>query len=74
VRTGALLWKFDLVAQPPDPANKTWRAMLEGDCGTNTWGYLSVDEQRGIVPCRRRLPAKTITSDVAARRQPTAIR
>jgi quinoprotein glucose dehydrogenase len=49
-RTGALIWKFDLVAQPGDPNNKTW----EGDSwkavgGTNTWGYLTVDSERGIV-------------------------
>jgi glucose dehydrogenase len=49
-RTGALLWKFDLVAQPGDPNNKTW----EGDSwksvgGTNTWGYLTIDTERGIV-------------------------
>jgi quinoprotein glucose dehydrogenase len=49
-RTGALLWTFDLVAQPGDPNNKTW----EGESwkaigGTNTWGYLTVDTERGIV-------------------------
>ncbi len=49
-RTGALIWKFDLVAQPGDPNNKTW----EGDSwkaigGTNTWGYLTVDTERGLV-------------------------
>ncbi|MGH9658685.1 MAG: PQQ-binding-like beta-propeller repeat protein, partial [Bryobacteraceae bacterium] len=49
-RTGALLWTFNLIAQPGDPNHKTW----ENDSwktigGTNTWGYLSVDEQRGIV-------------------------
>jgi quinoprotein glucose dehydrogenase len=49
-RTGALIWKFDLVAQPDDPNNTTW----EGDSwkaigGTNTWGYLTVDTERGIV-------------------------
>jgi quinoprotein glucose dehydrogenase len=49
-RTGALLWTFHLVAQPGDPNHKTW----ESDAwrtigGTNTWGYLSVDEARGIV-------------------------
>ena len=49
-RTGALLWKFNLVAQPGDPNNKTW----EGDSwkaigGTNTWGYLTIDTERGIV-------------------------
>ena len=49
-RTGALLWTFHLIAQPGDPNHKTW----ESDAwktigGTNTWGYLTVDEQRGIV-------------------------
>jgi quinoprotein glucose dehydrogenase len=49
-RTGALIWKFDLVAQPGDPNHTTW----EGDSwkavgGTNTWGYLTVDTERGIV-------------------------
>lgn len=49
-RTGALIWKFDLVAQPGDPNNRTW----EGDSwkavgGTNTWGYLTIDADRGIV-------------------------
>jgi quinoprotein glucose dehydrogenase len=49
-RTGAPLWTFHLIAQPGDPSHKTW----ENDAwktigGTNTWGYLSVDEQRGIV-------------------------
>jgi glucose dehydrogenase len=49
-RTGALLWTFHLIAQPGDPNHKTW----ENDAwktsgGTNTWGYLSVDEERGIV-------------------------
>jgi quinoprotein glucose dehydrogenase len=48
-RTGAPLWTFHLVAQPGDPNHNTW----ENDAwkttgGTNTWGYLSVDEERGI--------------------------
>jgi glucose dehydrogenase len=49
-RTGALLWTFNLIAQPGDPNHSTW----ENDAwktigGTNTWGYLSIDEERGIV-------------------------
>jgi quinoprotein glucose dehydrogenase len=49
-RTGALQWTFNLIAQPGDPNHKTW----ENDAwktigGTNTWGLLSIDEQRGIV-------------------------
>lgn len=49
-RTGALLWKFDLVAQPGDPNNKTWADdSWKNIGGTNTWGYLTIDTQRGIV-------------------------
>ena len=49
-RSGAEIWKFDLIAQPGDPNNKTW----EGESwksvgGTNTWGYLTIDTERGIV-------------------------
>jgi glucose dehydrogenase len=49
-RTGAAMWTFHLVAQPGDPNHKTW----ENDAwktigGTNTWGYLSADVERGIV-------------------------
>jgi glucose dehydrogenase len=49
-KTGALVWTFNLIAQPGDPNHKTW----ENDAwktigGTNTWGYLSVDAERGIV-------------------------
>ena len=49
-KTGAPLWTFHLIAQGDDPNNKTW----ESDAwktigGTNTWGYLTVDEARGIV-------------------------
>jgi glucose dehydrogenase len=49
-RTGALVWTFNLIAQPGDPAHATW----ENDAwrtigGTNAWGYLSVDAERGIV-------------------------
>ena len=49
-RTGAPMWTFNLIAQPGDPNHKTW----ENDAwktigGTNTWGYLSADIERGIV-------------------------
>lgn len=49
-KTGKLAWTFNLIAQPGDPNHKTW----ESDAwktigGTNTWGYLSVDAERGIV-------------------------
>jgi len=48
--TGALVWTFHLVAQPGDPNHKTWQNDAWTTIGgTNTWGYLTVDEQRGIV-------------------------
>ena len=50
VRTGALIWTFDLVAQPGDPNNKTWEDdSWKAVGGTNTWGYLTIDTERGIV-------------------------
>jgi glucose dehydrogenase len=49
-RTGALLWTFNLVAQPGDPNNKTWGGeSWKAIGGTNTWGYLTIDTERGIV-------------------------
>jgi quinoprotein glucose dehydrogenase len=49
-RTGALLWTFHLIAQPGDPNHKTWEnEAWKTIGGTNVWGYLSVDEERGIV-------------------------
>ncbi len=48
--TGALVWTFNLVAQPGDPGHETW----ENDAwqhpgGTNVWAFLSVDAANGIV-------------------------
>ncbi len=49
-RTGAPMWTFNLIAQPGDPNNKTWENdSWKSPGGTNVWGYLSVDEERGIV-------------------------
>jgi quinoprotein glucose dehydrogenase len=49
-KTGKLLWTFNLIAQPGDPNHASW----ESDAwktigGTNAWGYLTVDVERGIV-------------------------
>ena len=58
-RTGALVWTFNLIAQPGDPGHETW----ENDAwktigGTNVWGYLTVDRgTRHCVRRRSRLPA-----------------
>ena len=48
--SGALVWTFNLVAQPGDPGHETW----ENDAwkrpgGTNVWGFLSVDAANGLV-------------------------
>ncbi len=50
IRDGALVWTFNLIAQPGDPGHDTW----EGDSwknpgDTNVWGFLSLDAQRGLV-------------------------
>jgi len=49
-RTGALVWTFNLVAQPGEPGHDTW----ENDAwkrpgGTNVWAFLSVDVANGLV-------------------------
>jgi quinoprotein glucose dehydrogenase len=49
-KTGAPLWTFNLIAQPGDPNHKTWESdVWKTIGGTNVWGYLSVDAERGIV-------------------------
>jgi quinoprotein glucose dehydrogenase len=50
VRTGKLVWTFNLIAQPGDSGHDTW----DGDSwkdpgGTNVWGLLSLDGERGLV-------------------------
>jgi quinoprotein glucose dehydrogenase len=49
-RTGQLVWTFHTVPRPGEVGNDTW----EGDSwkqrsGTNVWGFLTVDAERGIV-------------------------
>jgi glucose dehydrogenase len=49
-RTGKLIWTFNLIAQPDNPANKTWEGnSWENPGGTNVWGFLSVDAERGLL-------------------------
>ncbi len=49
-KTGVPLWTFNLIAQPGDPNHKTWESdVWKTIGGTNVWGYLSVDVERGIV-------------------------
>jgi quinoprotein glucose dehydrogenase len=49
-RTGALIWTFNLVAQPGDPGHETWENDSWKDAtGTNVWAFLSVDAENGLV-------------------------
>ena len=49
-RNGALVWTFNLIAQPGDPGHETWEnEAWKTIGGTNVWGYLTVDAQQGVV-------------------------
>ena len=49
-KTGSLVWTFHLVAQPGDPAHASWESEAwKTTGGTNVWGLLTVDAQRGIL-------------------------
>ena len=50
IRTGKLEWTFNLIPQPGEFGHDTW----DGDSwknsgGTNVWGLLSLDAERGLV-------------------------
>lgn len=50
VRTGTLVWTFNLIAQPGDPGHESW----ENDAwkrtgGNNVWAFLSVDADNGLI-------------------------
>lgn len=48
-RTGKLVWTFHTVPHPGEPGYETWPPdAWKYVGGTNTWGEISVDEQRGI--------------------------
>ncbi|MEX2302225.1 MAG: pyrroloquinoline quinone-dependent dehydrogenase [Bryobacterales bacterium] len=48
--TGKLLWTFHTVPRPGEPGNETWpEDGWRNRTGTNTWGYLTVDVERGLV-------------------------
>jgi quinoprotein glucose dehydrogenase len=50
IRDGALVWTFNLIAQPGDPGHETWDGDSWKNPGdTNVWGFLSLDAQRGLV-------------------------
>jgi glucose dehydrogenase len=49
-RTGKMLWAFHTVPRPGEPGYDTWPAgAYQNRSGTNTWGFMTVDNERGIV-------------------------
>ena len=49
-RTGKLLWSFHTVPRPGEPGNDTWEDDSWKDrSGTNAWGLMTVDVERGLV-------------------------
>jgi quinoprotein glucose dehydrogenase len=49
-RSGALVWTFNLVAQPGDPGHETWeQGSWKNASGTNVWAFLSVDVANGLI-------------------------
>lgn len=50
VRTGEMIWRFHTIPQPEELGYDTWN-WLEGEWygGTNVWGGLSLDPERGWV-------------------------
>ena len=55
IHTGKLVWTFHSVPRPGEVGHETWgRDSLGGDSwkqrsGVNVWGYMTVDQERGIV-------------------------
>lgn len=50
VHTGKLVWRFHSVAHPGETGNDTWEGeSWKNRSGTNVWGLMSVDSQRGLI-------------------------
>jgi len=50
MRTGKLVWTFHSIPQPGEPYNDTWAGdSWKNRAGVNVWGFLTVDDKRGIV-------------------------
>ena len=47
--TGMLRWRFDTVAQPGDPANRTWSGDSWKTGGAATWGIGAYDPELGLL-------------------------
>ena len=49
VKTGKLVWTFHTVPRPGEPNHEVWRGDQWVDrAGANVWGFITVDEERGI--------------------------
>jgi quinoprotein glucose dehydrogenase len=50
MRTGKLAWTFRSIPAPGEKGNETWAGeSWKNRSGVNVWGFLTVDEKRGIV-------------------------
>jgi len=50
VRTGKLVWRFHTIPQPGEPNYGSWApGTSDNRSGVNVWGFMSVDEARGIL-------------------------
>jgi quinoprotein glucose dehydrogenase len=49
LRTGKLVWTFHTIPRPGEENHEVWRDNQWADrAGANAWGFITVDEQRGI--------------------------
>ena len=49
-RTGKMLWAFHTVPRPGEPGYDTWPpGAYKNRSGTNAWGFMTVDVERGLV-------------------------
>jgi glucose dehydrogenase len=49
-RTGKMLWTFHTVPRPGEPGSETWpEGAYKNRSGTNAWGFMTVDVERGLV-------------------------
>lgn len=49
-RTGKLVWSFHTVPRPGEPGVETWGPDgWKNRSGTNAWGFLTIDMERGLV-------------------------
>ena len=49
LRTGRLVWTFHTIPRPGEPNHDAWKNDQWADrAGANAWGFITVDEERGI--------------------------